>query len=256
MSKYPPCLGLYSETDTICNGDNTATNFEDIAHCAWRDRCAGLKIYLDTTKTDQVEFTSVTPFNALVRLCQKYVADYEIVDGKATKGQKIEVPIKKPNLEYKQNDNKALNSSFVSQERMHKVFTTTLGDMFHNQRIAKPGKLVFDVGTLYYIDRRIKSGYLSWYCKTDTKKDQAIASLSYQPTKKTMSIKIPATIDDIYEVSRKSFDKLKIKPLPNKSGQLRSVCRGVDIEKIGLVVGLLRSLHVKGKLILPKYRNR
>lgn len=139
-------------------------------------------------------------------------------------------------------------------------FETLMRDAFPRRRFEvaldrteKP--LLFNGGT-FYVENHLNYGrdvksYLSWFCTDLTSINKMVAQLWPHVRKGVMSVRLPFRLDLLQaELKKVDFDKLQASAY--REGTLRTLCRDLGLEGVGLVVSIIERFDREGLHPLPE----
>jgi hypothetical protein len=270
MAHIPPCVGTFERNHSTCNGDPRGTCAEDLAPCAWRNRCAGLQIYCDREgKLPEVVVASLA-FDRFVDLCEGYVEKFQITEGistgdgeekappepqpKAPPADPPAPPSKRPEKAPSQRNNRkpAKPKGKLPREltALQAHFAQCLKDRFPGRRFASGKRVLVKPGIFYPVDRVEGSHYISWYCTARTGQDIALACVRFKPRLNCVDIGLPVEPDELKAfLGEERFKRLQVKPY--KTGQFLSLCTKLDMEGAALVAEAVHSLVETDVIALP-----
>lgn len=129
-------------------------------------------------------------------------------------------------------------------------FEELLRDRYGADRLSPASRVVFRPGLLFKVDHIKDRRRVVWYCKS-LSQDKVVAGVYLRPATGTVDIRLPHKISQLRErLSAKAYGKLA--PSSLRSGQYWCVCRRLAREGVGLVVGAIKMLDMKGDYPLPK----
>lgn len=233
--ELPICIGTYEDGHESCDGGGEAV----IGACGLRDLC---RRFRDWCKENGVAPEAGRKLT-LVGLEQYMRGEY--------------VP------QEKEPRRRPTPKRVAAAERLEKCrgllahFETLLRDRYGDERFAGQRdetrrRVIFKGGTFYSVDRTERSRYVVWYCKTDAGFDRAVACVHMRALTGLVDVQLPFTPEEIRKrLSKVSADKLG--PVELEDGQFKSMCRGLDAERVGLAVSAIKRFDERGWRPLPGY---
>ena len=111
-------------------------------------------------------------------------------------------------------------------------------------------RVVFLPGTFFKVDWIKRRKYVDWYCKGDGQ-DAMIVRLHLRLISGTLDVRLPYTVK-LLERRLNEIVFKKLAPEPARVGQFQCICKRQDREGVGLVVGAIKFMDMKGEHPLPK----
>lgn len=246
----PTCVGTFQPSDKQCDGDPRGKTQDERAPCAWRSRCAGLQIHCLEMEVAPPTVVGQLAVPALIQLCERYVTDRRIVNGRPS-SEEDPAPLPPKKSEAKPVKRLRTRSPIAPDVmELHTHFVEQLRSNFPGRRIATGKRLLVYAGTLYPIDRRKRSHYIAWYCSTTQGYDKAVAMVIFHPRFRNVDIALPVwpeAVSDLLNI--RAAKKLHVAPWNN--GQFKSICAKLDREGIGLCAETIRKLVDTEVIKLP-----
>lgn len=270
----PHCVGDYDVGDAVCDGD---PNDKDDKPCTWRDRCAGFQAHLTATGSNSEDFVGqesdtnqegeerhwAEPHGShpkFLKLVDKQVERYGVKDGKVTKDPSQKAPKEdgrknlRPTKKAKEAARKALTARKMDRrnqlQELFKFFSEQVGEALPEHRFASNREAVAP-GRLHLVDRLVKSGYISIYCKTPKGRDAPLALAKFKPRNLTLDVELPVfTVEINGTIGAKTLKKLEPKDI--NDGLFKCVMVGLDREGCVLAAEAIGRLVSQGKIELPE----
>lgn len=147
---------------------------------------------------------------------------------------------------------KAAKSREIPPEvtELYNHFVAKLKEAFPGRPFFDDGKTVATTsGSMYPIDRSAKSKYISWYAKTPSGRDRAVALVKLKSNLKNVDVELPVDMEAAKRLLGPSFDKVNAKPI--KDGQFKVLCVGLDKEGVALCAEAIKNAAEGSDLDLP-----
>lgn len=240
----PRCAGTYEAGNRTCDGSG------DEKACAWRRYCRILRDYCNASGDDPERLANLHGRETLEALLRR--VESRAGAGGFKKGIPVHVIEKEEATEPED------EGRFRHVWHLHEHFQNHMIDRFGVERFANllhqdtVKVLVLRPGTIYPIDRVESSKYVAWMCKAVKYRDIPLAIVFLRPRSRTVNVHLPITLPVLnHRVGQSTLDKLY--PQPTTGGRYRTILRGLDLERIGITVGVMKRLADLGEYDLPKY---
>ncbi len=265
--KYVPvCVGEFEPGDFTCEGNPKSK--EDYARkpCVWNKRCMSFKKYLLENNDEFDKYVTIIESNKrnlngdkiyrglpkkgydnFVNWCdeliKKYSFDVEIND----KVSKRKRPLKKAR---KASIKRARQKAKARKNYLDKLFEHFKIHFIENLEKYRftPPRGVIRPGRFYVIDRRKVSKYLSIYFKKPGVLGIPIALIKLKPRTLTFDIELPFGVEDYSGVGVEIMKK--IHPRKIDDGRFKSICVGMDKERVAILAQTIARMIKKGKIEL------
>jgi hypothetical protein len=273
MPEVPTCVGTYEYGNTVCDGINDPNaSYYDQVHCAWRDRCVGLKMFCQEFNHTPSAVVAAQSFVNLVELCENQVTKHNISGGvpggrdepKELSTEKNENVVETNSSAFKKEGTRKVSSTKANSARKKpstrkkktknsKVkideYTLSLGDhftaemksLFPERRFSSKKKVIVEPGVFYTLDKTKTNLYTTWYCTSERGRDYFIARLYYKPKFQKVNIALPVTIDKLEEfLGTITYKKLNLSE--RNLGKFKCVANRLDLNGVSLCAEVIKKL--------------
>lgn len=285
LELIPICLGTH-EVIPDCDGDSTATDKAALP-CSWRERCMGFQRHLEDTGHDEERYIEIVPITSRTmmdvtgwkrtakpvdkthdefsKFCKGLSRLYAIrtlpsrraVESDPSDSKTAEDSKETPRRRRGKPRGNAYSKDKDRQAEIRRLITHFCVElrqaMGRKLNLDRRGNSLILPGVMYLVDRRIKSGYVSIYCRKKSRgrygRDAGVAAMVPRFKTLTLNISVPVDIRDIQRELGPTASTLTIEPV--RDGVFKTIIKGLGKDQLEVLAGHLARLAEQGILELP-----
>lgn len=273
----PTCLGTHEAGEPLCDGNPEATG-NDAKPCSWRERCMGFMQHLEDTGHDDEQYIELVPIRSRViqdqtgwkrtakpvgrshpqfdKFLRGLVRSYGIRPIRRKVAARTAPKAKKSAKHRANKYSEDKQRQAIARQLIAHFCYTLREETGRKLSLTKRGASLVLPGTLYAIDRRVKSGYLAIYCRKlrrqsgKNAQDIGVATLFPRFRTNNLDIRLAVDVRDVQRVLS-TEDQFKLNPTPVRDGAFKTVCKRLDQEGVAQVARALARLIEQDILSLP-----
>lgn len=270
MKIVPPCITDHTKGDPSCDGDPTSVTELDRAACAWRLRCIALDRHCKVTggsidehlkiterEVDGEATYSATPlkgYKSFRRFCENLVDSLGVREDNAPPARKSTAKRAEASAESGPKKRGSYSAAADRHKRMADAvdhFIKHLSGQFESWRVPTNPSAATIPGQ-FYVSDRMKSGYVSVYCRTASGRDIPLACAVLKPRTETINVRVGVSGVKLLKAIGAPLNKrLKSSMKSVDVGRFKAEVAGLDRDMSVVVAKAIGKMAKCGDIELP-----